>query len=453
MKINYWKRSHQWMTALALSGVLWIPGHAMAMAPQDVVPQTCDAVEASPYEEPLPGETFLPESLTQMLNGERFQVASDSDEYLGQICHTQLLAEGPDYKEYQIQCGLFQTLLWVGPSGKLIMDAGGHNSSFPPIVNGQLQPGGAELEKLLTIIESIEPGKPIKALVPSHPHQDHVGNLLNIKQMYPEARVIVSKWFLREAKKKGYPLVQPLVEIPGFTVIHARDGSFNFDGYEFGLHTPVPVAHTPADSILITPGKSCMLVDILQPGRLAFVNLSVVQNVDGMVEILNYIGGLAEAGVCTQGVWGHMNASTGPSVLADIGRAKEYLFDLHLAFWQAFGSLQAEGKFADAFFPDNLEDEPNNPGDPHDFHAHVGISRLFDEVALRMHGFLKDKYFAQIGFSAHRTTIKELLRFVFLHRLSAAAVDPNAPPGSLPPYAFPSFDNVPAGDLLYDRFW
>lgn len=422
-------------------------------APLDIEPLVCEQVAPSPYEEPLPGEIFVSESLDQLLYGERIEVASDTTEFSQQLCHTQLLAEGGNYDEYWIQCGLFQTLLWVGPTRKLIMDAGGHNSGTPPIVDGQIQPGGLELVKLLEIIDGISPHKPLKAVVPSHPHQDHAGNLLAIKQMRPHVRVIASKWYVREAKSKGYPLATPVLEIPGVNVIHARDGQFYFDGHWFGLHTPVPVAHTPADSILITPGGSCMVVDILLPGRLSFVNLSVVQNLDGMIEMLNYLGGLAEAGICTQGVWGHFNISTGPKVLEDIEHAKEYLFDLHVAFWQTLASLQAEGKFGPHFFPDDLEDDPNDPADPHDYHAHVGISRFFDEIAYRMHGYVRDKYYKQIGFSASNGHFREVLRFLFLHRLSAAAVDPNAPPGSLPPYAFPSFENIPAGELPYDRYW
>jgi len=415
-------------------------------------PQVCDSVTASPTEVPLASDVFIPESSTQVTNGERYQVSSDSSEYVDQLCHTQLLATTTHSKEYIVQCGLFQTLVWVGPHKKLVVDMGGHNSGFAPVVNGQLQGGGKELAQLLARIEALDPTKPIGAMVPSHPHADHTGNLLGLKLADPSIRVIVSKWYLREVEVNNLPLVTPIFKIPGVTVIRKRDGTFMFDGHQFGLHTPVAVAHTPADSIVITPGKSCMVVDILQPGRLVFVNMSVVQNVDGMITLLNYLGGLADAGVCEQGVWGHFNVSSGAKVKEDIDHAKEWIFDLHGAFWGALGSIQADGLTSDDFFPDDLEDD-GNPSDPYDFHASAGISRLFDEIALRMHEILAPKYFERIGFSGSREHAKELLRFVFLHRLTAAVVDPSAPPGALPPWAFPSFDNIPYGTLPYNRYW
>ena len=438
---------------------------AQAVAPPDVEPKMCSLVQASKYEEPSPGEVFVPESATQAFtNGERFQVASDTAEFGGQIRHIQKLDDDSDpanaaFNEYLVQVGLFQTTLWVGPHKKLIIDAGGHNSGLPPIVNGQLQGGGEELVKLLDAINSIEPGKPLAAGVPSHPHADHTGNLFAIQQILAQQnqdfRIISSKWYRREVLKHGYPLAVPdegsLLWHPD--LVKSRYGGFWFDGHWFGYHTPVAVAHTPADSVTITPGGTCMVVDIVQPDRLPFVNLSVVQNIDGYMTMLRYLGGLAEAGVCKQAVWGHMNVSNGPKVLEDIENAKAYMVALHQAFWAALGSLQQEGKFGPTFFPDNLEDDPNDPNDPHDYHAGPGIDRFFSEVALRMHSFMKDGFYKRIGFSASDGHFKEVLRFVFLHRLSAAAVDPNAPPGTLPPFAIPETENIPYGEHPYNDLW
>lgn len=408
--------------------------------------QACDVVQPSALEEPLPGEVFVPESTTQTLNGERVAVASDTTEFGAQLCHTQLLSDSGNHRDWWVQCGLFQSLVVEGPTKKLIVDAGGHNSGLPPFVNGQIQPGGEELVKLLDAFNAIAPEKPIGALVASHPHQDHVGNLLLIKQQLPGVRVIVSKWFLRQAKVYGFNLVQPTIAFPGITVIHARDGQFTFDGLTFGLHTPVDVAHTSADSIVITPGHTCMVVDILQPGRLPFVDLSVVQSVEGMVVMLRYLGGLAEAGVCQQGVWGHFNVSTGPKVVEDIEQSKAWLGSLYGAFWGAMQQLQAEQLAGPAFFPSDLEDDPNDPNDPYDYHAHVGISRFFDEVLVRMDGILEPQWSGRIGYSAARGHIHEVLEEAFLYRLSSNV--------AAPPETFvPDFTNIPYGELPFDRYW
>ena len=89
----------------------------------------------------------------------------------------------------------------------------------------------------------------------------------------------------------------PTYAIPGWNVLYSRDASFWVEGNKFGLKTPVAVGHTAADAVVITPGGTCHVVDVLHLDRLSFVDLSVVQSFEGMIQILNYLGGLAEEGV------------------------------------------------------------------------------------------------------------------------------------------------------------
>ena len=414
-------------------------GGALGNAPGVKSIQACTPIMPSPLEEPPPGWVTTPESSqTRIPDGTRIEVASDRDEYVDQLCHTQLMAEGHGMRDWWIMCGLFSTVVVELGNSLVVVDFGGHNSGKPPLLGNPPQPapGGFEFQALLSRIHQIAPNKPITDLVPSHPHQDHVGNLDELKAIYPSARVRVTRAYWDVVTSQGLDLVLPSNYVPNWTVFHRRKASWWVEGRKMQVHSPTNAAHTTADTIFISPLGTCHMVDILHLGRLSFVDLSVVMSVEGMIEMLNHLGGLAEQGICKQLSIGHMNVSMGSqSILEDVNFAREYLVGggprtgLVEAFWAVMQQVQQSGASAGDFFPSNLEDDPSDPNDPHDYHAHVGITRLFDAINNGMAQIMIPQWETFIGATAMRAHIDQVLQHMFLRRLGS---NPFAPP-TMPP--------------------
>lgn len=295
-----------------------------------------------------------PESISNVLpDGHYIDVLKDGDphhpsdahDYTHMVTRVQRLTPNT----WMIMQNVFQSLVYVNPNyGILMMDCGGSNGGLPPYqfitnekgelvldANGFPQlvldengfpiflPGGQELVNIENALRDIaaEFGKdydtnlPLKALVLSHPHTDHVGHSVALKEKYPDLRIITSKQMADRvrmdklaialgddgcydhvnAQPKENCSYPPPWRIPRKReIIYDRFGKFKFGGETFHFWTPEMLAHSAADSLLFTPDGVHMSVDMLgTEGRLSFVSNSVGAYTAGIIRINRYLLGAA----------------------------------------------------------------------------------------------------------------------------------------------------------------
>ena len=113
----------------------------------------------------------------------------DVDSYLNHGLYVQRLND----RSYVMFYNDFGSYVYAGDHGLLMMDCGGSNAGQIPIVMGpngpEFQQGGQELANIENGLRMIAQSRgrdydtnlPLKALVLSHPHTDHVGHSMGIK--------------------------------------------------------------------------------------------------------------------------------------------------------------------------------------------------------------------------------------------------------------------------------
>ncbi len=239
----------------------------------------------------------------------------DVDSYLNHGLYVQRLND----RSYVMFYNDFGSYVYAGDHGLLMMDCGGSNAGQIPIVMGpngpEFQQGGQELANIENGLRMIAQSRgrdydtnlPLKALVLSHPHTDHVGHSMGLKFRYPGLRIITSKQladnvrqyrlaialgddacydFTTASPKTNCTYHPYLPRLPrNREIITSRmNGKFKFEGKTFRLLTPTQHGHSAADSLLFSPDGVHMSVDTLgTEGRLSFVRNSVAGFPAGVV--------------------------------------------------------------------------------------------------------------------------------------------------------------------------
>ena len=339
--------------------------------------------------QPDPNEIYDPPSATVPLtNGHR--VAFGSDFLL--LTQTPFAIQRLTDRTYFIELNLYSVTVYVGDSGVLVIDCGGHG-------------GPGEAQALIDAVASITP-LPITHLVYSHPHTDHVGNSLYLQQALPGLEIVASEWAAEEIAMYGYPIATPT------KLVRDRHDSFKFEGQKFRMVTPVNVAHTPGDSYIVTPDRVMHTVDFVHAGRLTFLEASVVQNLDGFILFLRHLAG--EEGNYDFLNPGHLNVA----YASDVTRALEYYQALYVAWWQSLQEIPMP-----AFV------------DPGQDNAVVWLRNFFDAMSESMFYKVAPQYGHIPFFEVARDHAAKVHENQFLHRLNGVA-----------PLAFgsmPSFDPIP----------
>lgn len=341
-----------------------------------------------------PTETYVPPSATQPLTlGHRLDLGSDF-----QVLLTPYAVQRLTDRTYFIEINLYSVTAFVGDQGVLLIDCGGHG-------------GPEEAQALVDAVASITP-LPITHLVYSHPHTDHVGNSVFLQQALPNLEIIASQWAADEIAMFGYPIAAPT------KTVKERYGNFKFEQWKFRMGTPVNVAHTPADSYIVTPDRVMHVVDFVHAGRLTFLEASVVQNLDGFVLFLRHLAG--EEGNYDFLNPGHLNVA----YPRDVSRALDYYRAMYLAWWESVQELPMED------FVDPTQDN-----------AVVWLRNYFDAVAEKMFHKLAPDFGHIRFFEVARDHASKVHENQFLHRLSGVAPPNFGPSPAYPP--IPSFDPIP----------
>ena len=175
-------------------------------------------------------------------------------------------------RSYFLICNAFASTVFVGNKGVLIIDAS--NTVVP-----------ADMFAAIKQFTDL----PIKALVYTHTHTDHVGGSFRVKQalenLGQDLRIIASTSASREIQAHQNSIALPTDVLP--------DGrsKFVFEDFEFVMGTPIVAAHSAADSYILTPDGVIMYADFNYPGRVPLAYVSSSYNMTGWVDFLRHVLG------------------------------------------------------------------------------------------------------------------------------------------------------------------
>jgi glyoxylase-like metal-dependent hydrolase (beta-lactamase superfamily II) len=366
---------------LTLSGLTTAPAAAQTPEPQQVAP-------VSNQTEPDPNNSFTGPSIRiELPIGQRVDFGTDFE-----VALTPYAIQRLTERTYFVVTNLYASTVFVGDRGVLVIDCAGHG-------------GPGEVQALLDAVAQLTP-LPITHLVLSHPHTDHVGNSLALQQRIPGLEVIGSRWLVEQLDLYGYPIARPT------HVVKKRHDRFRFETWTFRMVTPVPVAHTPADSYVVTPDRVLHAVDFVHADRLSFIESSVVQNLDGFILFLRHLAG--EAGNYDFFNPGHLNVA----YQSDVDRALGYYRALYRSWWEVLQEVDVT-QFVS----------------PYENNAAVWLRNFFDAVAERLFYEVAPEYGHLRFFEVARDHASKVHENMFLHRLNAS--DPSSF-GRIP-----SFDPIP----------
>lgn len=430
---------------------------------------------------PLPHGTYI----DLLVEGDLHH-PTDAIDYLNYEVYIQRLTD----RSYMIMSNVFQSYVYRGNHGFLMMDCGGSNAGRPPFKFGpngpEFQIGGQELENLegalATIAQSV--GKtyeqlPLKALVLSHPHTDHVGHSMGLKYKYPNLRIITSKQlvdrvradrlaialgddacydFVNTKPKDNCNYHPYLPRLPSQReIILSRFGTFKFEGQEFRLYTPEEVAHSAADSLLFSPDGVHMSVDTLgTEGRLSFVYNSVGAYMPGIIRLNRYL--LGEAGYecdVTDPITGQACLEAGPTQQPSWNVALSGHFNVSYVEDVAH-TLRYYRAMVDAWYPALFGAAQNGvPKSPDQFYSPdiTSVDRLimgiFDSQAKDMSTLLAPAYYDSFHWGSAYHDMEEINQdmFLYLNGAGNAVVAPDLQNPAPPPGGTVDFSPIPPGTV------
>lgn len=419
-------------------------------------PIICEIPPESPYEKEIASEGYFDESITDPIPvGKRINLLDDEGNITDaeQFFNYDLIIQRLTERSYLIQYNVFQSYVYKGDEGLLMMDCGGHNAARPPFIpndEGELEfhRGGVELQRIKQALNIIGEGLPLDTLVLSHPHTDHVGHSQILKYENPNLRVVASKQLNDHVKQYNLPIAE------ADRVVYNRWGGFFFEHKFFRLFTPTTAAHSLADSALISPDGVQMSVDITGPGRLSFIFHSVADNPDGVVlfnrmllgaagyecDVTDPVSGIEceMAGPTREPMWGHgIFGHFNIGSVEDVIHTLRYYRDQYAIWWPLlFG---ANPKNLNEFGPPKTIEQFIDLNSQHS--VDLTLMRLFDSQADDMYTALAPKYFNQIQWKTAWHDMMEINQSVFLYRSGSNQINPPQP-GQIPPGGIPDFSPI-----------
>jgi hypothetical protein len=224
-------------------------------------------------------------------------------------------------RTYWLICNAFASTVFVGDESVLVVDAS--NTMVP--------------DDFIAAIRQFT-DLPIRALVYSHMHTDHVGGSYRLQEALKEQgidlRIVASASAAREIKAHQNNVAPPT------EILAAGRSTFVFEDFEFVLGTPIVAAHSAADSYVLTPDGVIMYVDFNYPGRVPLGYISSSYNITGWVDFLRHA--LGEDWQFAN--LGHANIG----YKRDIEKTFAYLGDLYDAYtteiWPSWATGQGIGE-------------------------------------------------------------------------------------------------------------
>lgn len=159
--------------------------------------------------------------------------------------------------------GIYQAMFLVDKRGVILVDA-------PPSLVG-----------LLDVIADVT-DKPIRVLIYSHEHKDHIGGAQAVVDKFPRVRIyahLETSKLIRAAHKRDPDDPRPK---PTHIV---RKNKRVWVGGQYVSLSYQGTAHSPGDLFIYAPRqKTLMVVDVVFPGWVPFSNLAISKNVFGFID-------------------------------------------------------------------------------------------------------------------------------------------------------------------------
>jgi cyclase len=248
---------------------------------------------------------------------------------LGPLCGAVPLCGQQDMSAVQIETvdvtdGVFMLIgqggnigLFVGADGAFLID-----DQFAPLT-----------DKILAAVRAVTDGE-VRFVINTHWHGDHTGGNENLGE---EGAILVSHENVRdrllggwERNRGGQVETVPAAPDGALPVVTFDDDvRFHLNGDE--LHAfHAPRAHTDGDAIIHFTGKNVIhMGDTYFNGGFPFIDLSSGGSIDGVLEVMNRVLGIADAD--TRIIPGH-----GPlSNAAELREARDMLRTLRRRIWAA----------------------------------------------------------------------------------------------------------------------
>lgn len=311
-------------------------GEAKSAVTTVVPPQVVDqVVDQTTVAFDVANEGVTPSATVMLPIGKRLNTVDDYNDLL-----TRMFTPTPYYvqkltnRSYFIEIAFHSVTAFVGDHGVLIIDA---PNVVPPLPPDNL----LDAQRLLAAVASFT-SKPVTRMIYSHPHQDHVGSAGYLKSVLGSSfKIVGTKWLKDNIHRYNLPLPDPDI------VITNRVAHFDFENnsaYRFRIVTPEPVAHTKADSYIITPDRVLHVVDIIHARRFPFVGNSVVMSEEGWVRVLRYLAG--EKNNYDFINPGHENIA----YFNDVQQTMDYAQAMYSKWWELTLAHDTNGNYPNQFF-------------------------------------------------------------------------------------------------------
>ncbi len=265
--------------------------------------------------------------------------------------HIEELKDGLFY----VTDGVYQIMFLVSNKGIIVVDA-------PPSI-GLNQADPAASLTLVEVIYSIPEtqGKPIKKLVYSHTHMDHIGAASFIQDAFPDVKIIAHR-LTNKQLEKGTNELEGLLPGAGSSPpplahrVFSKAIKIKLGKQKLQLSYNGP-AHEPGNIYIYAPRqKVLMLVDVVFPGWSPFSNLALAEEVPEYITAYDKVLGF-DFDIF---IGGHFNRL---GKREDVIEGKKYIMDIKAnalaalqnpALFQIFSILPNNGLGATAVYLDQM---------------------------------------------------------------------------------------------------
>lgn len=313
MSANTSNASHKLSTAFVLSGSILLTACSNQSSITKPTEREITYMPAGGYEATVATHFVEPSSVKQLNAGDKIKALTQKN-YAGETV-LQRLTE----RSYWVQKGFYNTVFYVGDEGVLLLD---------PLAYGS---GEAVLEAIKSVTD-----KPITAVIYSHHHEDHIGDIAvfvnSVQSANKPVRIIASQRTAEIMKQHGSKLLS------ANDIIAYPSGKTQFENLSIQLHGFENPAHAydSAGWLLVEEGL-LHAPDMLNPNQMPFLNFGGSETYNNYPENLQALNNLP---------WRYFSGGHGNiGSKADFTFMENYLMDLEKAIDSTMPKLNIDDFF------------------------------------------------------------------------------------------------------------
>lgn len=192
-------------------------------------------------------------------------------EFSGGFYHVEEIDNGLFY----MTDGVYQSIFVISQQGIVLVDA-------PPSIGFNAQDPGSSVS-ILDVVHSAPgaAGLPVKKLIYSHAHYDHIGAAGIVRQAFPQVQIIAHK--LTKERLAALPAAPGAVAVPVPTSTFSHQRRVGRGDAQLQLHYRGP-AHEPGNIFIYAQKQRLlMLVDVIFPRWSPFNDLALAKDIPAYV--------------------------------------------------------------------------------------------------------------------------------------------------------------------------